>query len=140
MCPKVQVYVPPVATTGSLLTVLTFVATKPRPLPEAITVKVVNSEPGDMPVVANADIYPAPSGSNNYTFVHTIHVPEQTTAERDRLLVSVNMSRIPHDRSRCGGVDIQQLRTKLIQGELRVREREREGGHTGCVWACLVLP
>ena len=114
VCPQISVYAPPIALTGSTIEVMTFVATKPPPPIDSVVVTIENSVPEDVPIESRDAIYPAPVGRNNYTFVHTVHVPASSEQERDSLLFDINFSRVPHGT--CSGRDNVQFFTNLLRG------------------------
>lgn len=116
MCPEVKVFTPAVAITGSSIHVLTFVTTKPRPPLNGVSVSIESPMMEDSPVVPSDALYSMPHDMNNYTFVHTIHLPLRTSQERYRVLISVDVSGVPHDAAACSSVDTRVVSTSLIQG------------------------
>lgn len=94
VCPEITISAPTFATTGTPVDLLTFVTTKPKPAPGSVTVHVLEN---DVPVVSSDMLYPAPGNNvHNYTFVHTLLLPQATSPLSGLLRVRVNVSAVPH--------------------------------------------
>lgn len=110
VCPEVAISVPSIAVAGSTVQVLTFVTTTPRPALEGVTVA---TSPAAAEVVAGNAVFQTPegSGSNNFTFAHSVELPENGVV----VFITVDVSGVDHGEM-CTKTSSFTTRTNLIQG------------------------
>lgn len=117
VCPTVSVSVPPVAVMGSCVDVLTVVNTKPRPPAGSVSVIIIAIT--EVPVVMHDPVVTYDpiriGGGNDYTFIHTFQLPESDSRVQ-RVLVTSNVSNVPHGEQGCQLQNIFSASMVLVKG------------------------
>lgn len=106
---------------GSCVDVLTFVNTKPRPPAGSVSVTIIAIT--EEPVVVHDPVVTYDpiriGGGNNYTFIHTFQLPESDSRVQ-YVLVTSNVSNVPHGDQGCQLQDIFSTSMDLVKGAFLV--------------------